>query len=167
MVPSSWLPSSWSTQKMPGDRFLPAQLRLSAWLRAEEGTFQRSIFSPGSLTDLEREGTSPEAELGKRRASIHPVPLPKRSWPGRKPLLAEVSKLLARLPRLPLPRHLSAPLQSTLPIFGPHIPAWQEPDPAQLGRRCPHVPTAAGSHPHCPRPARAKFAPETRLWVTD
>lgn len=88
---------------MPGDRFLPPQLRLSARLHAEEGTFQRRIFSARELTDLEKEGTSPEAEPGKLGASVHPVPLPKCSRPGRKPLLAEVRKLLTHLPRLPLP----------------------------------------------------------------
>lgn len=83
IVLGSWLCPSWSTRKVPDDCFLPAELRvrLSAWLSAQEGTFQESIFSVGELrgTDPEREGTSPEDKLGKCRASVHPIHLPKHS----------------------------------------------------------------------------------------
>lgn len=132
---------------MPGGCFLPAQTSLFAWLCAEEGMFQSSIFSAGELTALESEGTSPEAKLGRHRASIHPVPLPKCSQLGRKPLLAEVSKLLTLLPRL---RCLSTPLQSSLPVLGPHIPVWQDANPAQLSRRCLCTPAAALAAPGQP-----------------
>lgn len=93
--------------------------------------------------------------------SIYPPHPSAKALPtGKKPLLTAVSEVLT-LPRLPVPHHLSTLLQSTLTVFEPQTPAWQEPSPGK------QVLLRSKASPWCPQPAHARLAPETQLRVTD
>lgn len=163
MVLGSWLCPSWRTQKMPEDWFLPAELRvsLSAQLSAQECMFQGSIFSAGELTDPEREGTSPEDKLGKCRASVHPIPLPKHSKLERSHLLQQWVSCSPTCPGSPFPStsphccRASCQFLSHKHLLGR--------SPAQVSRRCPH---SHRQRPQCPQPGHARLTPETQLRIT-
>lgn len=155
MVLGSWLCPSWSTKKMPEDCFLPAELRvrLSARLSAREGTFQGSIFSAGELTDAEKEGTSPEDKLGKCRASVHPIPLPKHSQLERSHFLQRWASCSPTCPGSLFPNTSPHCCRAPCQVLShKHVPG-RSPSPAQVSRSCP---CSHRQPPHCPQASPCK-----------